>query len=115
MAFCGLVEEPAEEGEGLEHIRLVNAGQPTANTAACLAAFGEAERELEQALGGPARDHHGLARLIFGDNALAHRGEQALGRFPDDDEIDAALLRADNRTWHARNQSRRPHAGIEIE
>ncbi len=64
---------------------------------------------------GLAGDHQGLARLVVGDHALAHGGEQAFGRFPDDDEIDAALGRADDRARDAGNEPRRPHAGIEIE
>ncbi len=114
MLLLDLVKNAAEEGKGLEHVRLVDAGQHP-RLAARLAPLGEAKRELEQALGGPARDHHGLARVLVGDDALAHRGEQAFGRFADHDEIDAALVGADDRARHARDQPRRAHAGIEVE
>jgi len=83
--------------------------------AACFPAFGETKREFEQTLRGFARDHQRLARLGVGDDALAHRGEQALGGFPDHDEIDALLVGADDRARHARDQPRRAHAGIEVE
>ena len=106
MALGGLVEHPAEERERPEHIRLVDAGQPAVGAAARLAAFGEAEREFEQPLRGLARDDQRLARLGVGDDALAHRGEQAFGGFPDQDEIDAALHRR-RRSGSARPESSR--------
>ena len=114
MLLLDLVENAAEECKGLEHVRLVDTGQHP-RLAARLAPLGEAKREVEQALGGLARDHHGLARILMGDDALAHRGEQAFGELADHDEIDAALVGADDRARHARNQPRRAHAGIEIE
>ena len=115
MAFGGLVEHPAKERERPEHVGLVDAGQAAIGLAARLAAFGEAERKLEQALRGLARDDQRLARLGVGHHALAHRGEQAFGRFADQHEVDAALVGADDRARHARDQPRRAHAGIEIE
>ena len=115
MAFGGLVEHLAEEREGPEHVRLVDAGQAAIGLAARLAAFGELEGEFEQPLGGLAGDDEGLARLGLRHDALAHRGEQAFGRFPDQHQIDAALVGADDRARHARDQPRRAHAGIEIE
>ena len=115
MAFGRFVEHLAEERERLEHVRLVDAGQAAAHPSARLAAFSQPERKLEQPLRGLAGDDQRLARLVVGDDALAHRGEQAFGGFPDDDEIDAALVGADDRARHARNQPRRTNAGIEIE
>jgi hypothetical protein len=49
------------------------------------------------------------------NDALAHRGEQPFGGFADHDEVDAALIGANDRAGHARNEPRRAHAGIEIE
>ena len=115
MPFGGLIEHPAKERKRLEHIGLVDAGQAAIGAPARLAAFGKPERKLEQPLRGLAGDDQRLARLAVGDDALAHRGEQAFGGFPDHDEIDAALIGADDRARHARDQPRRPHAGIEIE
>src|SRR5262245_55347474 len=106
-----LVKNLAEEREGAKDIGLVDAVHDAA-AAARLAAGAEAEREVEQALRRLARDHQGLARLIVGDHALAHGGEQTFGRLADDDEVDAILGGADDRAWHARYQARRPHAGI---
>ena len=48
-------------------------------------------------------------------HALAHGGEQALGRFADHDQVDAALGRADDRARDAGNEPARAHAGIEVE
>src|ERR1700752_1418635 len=114
MLLSDLIEYPAKEGESLEHVRLVDAGERT-GPATRLAAFGELEGKREQPLRGPARDQHGLARLLMGDGALPHRGEQAFGRFADHDEIDTALLGAHDRARHARDQPRRAYPGIEIE
>ena len=49
------------------------------------------------------------------DNAFAHRREQAFGRFTDQDEIDAALVRVDDRARNIRNEPGRAHASIKIE
>ena len=56
-----------------------------------------------------------LARLVVGDDAFAHRGEQPLRRFADQHEIDAVRVGADDRARHARHQPGRAHAGIEVE
>ncbi len=114
MALGAFVEELAEEGKGLEHIRLVDAGE-LAGPAARLAALRQAKRKLEQPLRGLARDHQRLARLVVRHHAFAHRGEQALGRLADEHEIDAAAVGADDRARHAGHQAGRAHAGIEIE
>ena len=114
MARGGRVEHLAEERERLEHIRLVDAGQ-RARFAARLAALGEAKRKFEQPLRGFSRDHQRFARVVVGHDALAHRREQAFGGFPDHDQVDAALVRADDRARHAGNQPRRAHPGIEVE
>jgi hypothetical protein len=114
MLLGDLVENAAEEGKGLEHVGLVDAGERP-RLAARLAPLGEAKRKLEQALGRLARDHHGFTRVLMGDDTLAHRSEQALGGFADHDEIDAALVGTDDRARHAGNETRGPHAGIEIE
>ena len=53
--------------------------------------------------------------FVVRDHALAHRGEQAFGGFPDHDEIDAALGGADDRARHAGDEPAGPHAGIEVE
>ena len=109
-----LVEQLAEERVGLEGIGLVDAGEP-AGQPARLAALGQAERKLEQPLGGLARDHQGLARLVVRHHALAHRGEHAFGRLADHHEVDAALGRADDRGRDAGDEPARPHARIEVE
>ena len=114
MVRGGLVEQLAEERIGLERIGLVDAGEP-ARAAARLAPLGEAEGEFEQPLAGLARDQQRLARLVVRHHALAHGGEQALGRLADEDEIDAALGGADDRARDAGNEPARPHAGIEVE
>ena len=80
-----------------------------------LAAACQPKREIEQPLRGLAGDHQGLARFGVGHHALAHGGEQALGRFADHDEIDAALGRSHNRARHVGDQPARPHAGVEVE
>ena len=91
-----LVEDLPEKGHRGEHVRLVDAGDP-ALAAARAPALRELEGEVEQALAGLAGDHHGVARdLVVLDRALAARGEQALGRFPEDHEVDVAP-RADRR------------------
>ncbi len=114
MPFGGVVEHLAKKRECLKDIGLVDAGQLT-RPSARLAAFGEAEGKFEQPLRGLARDHQRLARLAVGDDALAHRCEQAFGGLSDNDEIDAALIGADDRARHARDQPRRADTGIEIE
>ena len=114
MARGAFVEHAAEEGVGLEGVRLVDAGEE-AGAPARLAAACQAKREIEQPLRGLAGDHQGLARFGVGHHALAHGGEQALGRFADHDEIDAALSRSHDRARNGRDQPARPHPGIEVE
>ena len=86
-----------------------------AGLAARFAPLRQPQRKIEQALGGLARHYKRLARFVMRGNALAHRSEQAFGRLADQHEIDAMLLRADDRARHAGYQPRRPHAGIEVE
>jgi hypothetical protein len=109
------IKHSAKERERPEHVGLVDAGQAAIGLAARLAPFGEAERKLEQALRGLARNHKRLARLGVRHHTLPHRGEQAFGGFPDQHEVDTALVGADDRARHARNEPRRAHAGIEVE
>src|SRR5262249_5944743 len=82
IARGAFVEHATEKGVGLEGVRLVDAGEE-ATAATRLAAARQPKREIEQALGGLARDQEGLARFGIGHHALAHGGEQALGRFTD--------------------------------
>src|ERR1700759_5871637 len=114
MTLSRLIEHLAKERESLEDICLVDTGE-AARPAAFLAALGEVEGKLEQPFRGLARDHQRLASILVGDNALPHRGEQAFGRLPDDDEVDAALVSPDDRARYARDQPRRTDTGIEIE
>ena len=109
MALGGLIEHLAEERERLEHIGLVDAGQAATGPPARLAAFGQAERKLEQPLRGLSRDDQRLARLGVGDDALAHRGEQAFGGFPDHDR-DRCRADRRRRSGSARPESAAPGA-----
>jgi len=56
------------------------------------APLGELEGKFEQPFRGLAGNDERLAGIVMGDDALPHRGEQALGRLPDHDEIDALLV-----------------------
>jgi hypothetical protein len=113
--LCPLVEDLAEEGEGLEHVGLVDAGY-LARAPALAALFGEAEGEVEQALAGRPGDHHGVAgNLVVLDGAAPVRGEQAFGRFADQHEVDVAGARACQRMRHAGDGADGAHAGIEAE
>src|SRR6476660_7665389 len=112
--LCALIEDRTKIGIGFESVGLVDAGQQT-RLSAFLAPLGEPEREIEQALRRLAGNYQGLASLVLGDDALAHRCEQTFGRFSDQYEIDAAYVRIDDWTRYARDETGRSHAGVKVE
>ncbi len=108
-----LVEDLAEERHRAEHVRLVDAGHAP-RAPARLAPPREAEGEVVDALGARAGDDHRVLRLaVLDQDPLAARGEQALGRLADDDQIDPRRARIGERQRDAGNRPRRAHAGVE--
>jgi hypothetical protein len=105
----------AEENEAAEHVGLVDAGDP-ARRAPGLALARQIEGKIEQPLRRAARDGHGIVGgAVVLKAGLAARAEQALGGFPNQDEIEVLAARVGERHRQARKSPHRAHPREQLE
>ena len=112
-----LVEERAEEGIALQHVRLVDQRHPAGPVARGAVA---PARQLERLAADPedagARDDEGVGRDVAADqDARAAGGVEPLGVLAQDDVVDPLALGEPERRRHARVESDGPEAHVEVE